>query len=229
MFATMMIVASFALTGPVAPQDSSAVSADAAAPAPKPKHGGLFGKVRGLAGNKLVQTAVKAAACNMVPGGQVIAGALDVSHGSSAGVAQAAISGTAAGGTCANGGFGNALGAAPDATMPGAAIPGVAALGGMPKGGLMAGVMGGSAGMTALAGMPGTAGGAGMPAGMKLNEPAAAKCLGVTVPELRDLMNPTPDAGGAKRAEALQRKLVKRAQNGTQVADMQACADAWRQ
>lgn len=41
------------------------------------KKGGLFGKVKSVAKNKTVQSVAKVAACTMVPGGQVIAGAID--------------------------------------------------------------------------------------------------------------------------------------------------------
>jgi hypothetical protein len=45
-------------------------------PAPK-KKGGLFGKVKGLAKNNVVKTIAKTAACTMIPGGQLVAGAID--------------------------------------------------------------------------------------------------------------------------------------------------------
>jgi hypothetical protein len=43
----------------------------------KKKGGGLLGKVKGVAKNKVVQQVAKTAACTMLPGGQVVAGAID--------------------------------------------------------------------------------------------------------------------------------------------------------
>jgi hypothetical protein len=64
----------------VAAPDSAALAPDSAG-APqagkKKKGGGLFGKVKGVAKNKMVQSVVKTAACTMVPGGQYVAGAID--------------------------------------------------------------------------------------------------------------------------------------------------------
>jgi len=54
------------------PPDSSASTA---APEQKKKHHGLFGKVKDVAGNKVVQSVAKTAACTMVPGGAGAAGA----------------------------------------------------------------------------------------------------------------------------------------------------------
>src|SRR3954468_6597005 len=59
--------------------------------APAPKKKGMFGKVKGLAKSKLVNTVAKVALCTAVPGGQVIAGALDAKKSkNAAGVAGAA-------------------------------------------------------------------------------------------------------------------------------------------
>ncbi|HEV2086396.1 MAG TPA: hypothetical protein VGR09_15065 [Gemmatimonadales bacterium] len=66
----------FALSLPLPSAAQSGAAQDTTQPAPK-KHGGLFGKVKGLAKNKLVQQVAKTAACNMVPGGQLVAGAID--------------------------------------------------------------------------------------------------------------------------------------------------------
>ena len=63
------------------PRPISAARAPDSATAPesgkKKKGGGLFGKVKGVAKNKVVQSVVKIAACTMVPGGQYVAGAID--------------------------------------------------------------------------------------------------------------------------------------------------------
>ena len=70
------------------------------------EEGGLFGKVKGLAGNKVVQSVAKTAACTMVPGGQVIAGAIDAASSKDVGEAAAGAAGAAAGQTCMPGGMG---------------------------------------------------------------------------------------------------------------------------
>ena len=78
-----LAVIALALALPVAGAAQSQTAADTTQPAPKKggglfgKKGGLFGKAKALTQNKLVQTVAKTAACNMVPGGQLIAGALD--------------------------------------------------------------------------------------------------------------------------------------------------------
>ncbi|MEA2712917.1 MAG: hypothetical protein QOK27_878, partial [Gemmatimonadales bacterium] len=66
----------FALSLPLPSAAQSGAAQDTTQPAPK-KHGGLFGKVKGLAKNKVVQQVARTAACNMVPGGQLVAGAID--------------------------------------------------------------------------------------------------------------------------------------------------------
>src|SRR3954452_21872050 len=53
--------------------DSAATAPDSAGvpqSGKKKKGGGLFGKMKGVAKNKVVQSVVKTAACTMVPGGQ---------------------------------------------------------------------------------------------------------------------------------------------------------------
>lgn len=57
-------------------QSGVAPAQDTTQPAPK-KKGGLFGKLKGVAKNKVVQQVAKTAACNMVPGGQMLAGAVE--------------------------------------------------------------------------------------------------------------------------------------------------------
>src|SRR5918994_454043 len=62
------------------------------------KKGGMFGKVKSLAKNKIVKTVGKAALCTVVPGGQVIAGALDAAETKN--VAGAAATAVTGGGSC---------------------------------------------------------------------------------------------------------------------------------
>lgn len=186
-------------------------SADSIQPVPaKKKGGGLFGKMKKVAASNLVKGIAKGVACNAVPGAAVAAAAA----GSSA-CPMGGIGGTGGPGgvTGAMGGaVGGAIGAAEhshSALPNGGAVP---AMPGMIPG---AGAMGGAASMTAP--YP----------GVKLNESAAAKCLGLTVKEVRDVMNPAPDAAAAARAEAVQEKLMRRAQQGVQANDTQACAKMW--
>ena len=63
----------------------------------KKKGGGLFGKVKGVAKNKVVQSVVKTAACTMVPGGQYVAGAIDAAANKNAATGAA---GAATGSSC---------------------------------------------------------------------------------------------------------------------------------
>ncbi|MBA3522128.1 MAG: hypothetical protein H0T90_06490 [Gemmatimonadales bacterium] len=113
-------------------------STDSLPDAPKKK--GLMGKVKGLAKNKVVKQVAKAALCTVVPGGQVIAGALDAAETKSvAGAATTALTGGSS--SCMPGMMGMA---SPGQGMAGAAAPGA--------GGLGAGL----AGMSAM-GMPGMA------------------------------------------------------------------------
>ncbi len=105
--------------GDPADADSTAVPA---ADTVHKKHGGLFGKVKGVAKNKLVQQVAKVAACTMVPGGQLVAGAIDAAASKSvAGAAQGAV-GAASGNSCMPG-MGGAAGMA-GAGMAGAGMAG---------------------------------------------------------------------------------------------------------
>lgn len=117
----------------VAPVTGDSTAA-AVAPAAKKKKG-LFGKVKGLAQNKVVKTVAKAALCTAVPGGQVIAGALDAAEtknvvGAAAGVATGGSScmpgmaGMAAPTGPASAGMGAAGVGALGAAVTGVAIPG---------------------------------------------------------------------------------------------------------
>ena len=118
-----------ALAGSLAAQDSipvAAAVADSAVAQPKKKKG-FFGKVKDAAKNKTVQQVAKVAACTMVPGGSMVAGAIDAasnaSDGSAAGAASGA-AGAATGTSCMGapgGGMGGMSGAAGAAQMAGAA------------------------------------------------------------------------------------------------------------
>ena len=103
------------------------------------KKKGLFGKVKGLAKNKVVKTVAKTALCTAVPGGQVIAGALDAAETKNvAGAATAATGGSScmpgmAGMAAPTGpgaaGIGAAGAGALGAAVTGAGIPGQPATG----------------------------------------------------------------------------------------------------
>jgi outer membrane protein OmpA-like peptidoglycan-associated protein len=95
------------------------------APVVKKKKGGLFGKVKGLAKNKVVKTVAKAALCTAVPGGSVIAGALDAAEKKDVAGAAGAVAG--GGGGCMPGMAGMAAPKGAGAAGIGAA--GVGALG----------------------------------------------------------------------------------------------------
>ena len=64
------------------------------------KHGGLFGKAKSFAGNRVVKSVAKVAACTMVPGGQAIAGAIDASDAKNAGQAAQGAAAAATGTSC---------------------------------------------------------------------------------------------------------------------------------
>ncbi len=87
---------------------------------PVKKGGGLFGKVKRVAKNKVVQQVAKTAACTMLPGGQIVASAIDAAGDKSA---VGAAAGAATGTSCMPG-MGGAGGAAAAAAMGGGALPG---------------------------------------------------------------------------------------------------------
>ena len=127
----------------VAPAGADTIAATAAAVVKK-KKGGMFGKFKGLAKNKVVKTVAKTALCTVVPGGQVVAGALDAAEtknvAGAAGAAGAALSGGGGGG-CMPG-------------MPGMAAPTGPAAGGVGAAGV--GALGAAASAAALPGQPST-------------------------------------------------------------------------
>jgi OmpA family protein len=138
-----------AQSGSTVTQATDSIAA-AVAPAVKKKKGGLFGKVKGLAKNKIVKSVAKVALCTAVPGGSMIAGALDAADKKDvAGAAVGAVTGGGGAGGCMPG----MAGMAP--TGPGAA--GVAAAG---VGGAGVGALGAAVSGVGLPGQPST----GMPA-----------------------------------------------------------------
>ncbi len=168
------------------------------------KKGGLFGKAKKFVGDKTVQQVAKTVACNMVPGGQAIAGAIDAASSESVGDAAKGAAGAATGQTCMPPGLGGAMGAGAMGTgalgagggMPG--LPGAAGLAGaMAPGAAMP-----MAGMAGMGGMGGMA----MPEG-------TAACMGLTPEELAQLNSPTggearqPTKDEMKRQQKLMKKV----------------------
>jgi hypothetical protein len=177
----------------VAASDPAPDSATVAQP-PK-KKGGLFGKMKSVAGNKAVQSVAKTAACTMVPGGQVLAGAIDAAGSNGADGAAAGAAGAATGTSCM-GGFAPGMGAA-----------------GVPGGGLPGGVGASAAVDAAMSSMgPGTT----MPAGAMGYSPAApgaapgmdriAQCMGVTPEEFTALTDPTAGQARSPTKEEMKRQ-----------------------
>ncbi len=91
----------------VTPAGADTSSPGSTSPAPK-KKGGLFGKVKDIAKNKVVRTVAKTAACTMLPGGQLIAGAIDAGSKKDA-VGGAAALATGSGSGCMPGMTGQGL------------------------------------------------------------------------------------------------------------------------
>ena len=172
----------------------------------KKQGGGLVGKVKGVAKNKVVQQVAKTAACTMLPGGQVVAGAIDAAANKDA---VGAAAGAATGTTCMPG-MGGA-GAMAGGAMPGGAMPGGAGMsaaaaagaGAQPSGMDPAMMAAYSAQMAAAmqamqAQMAQTgAGGAGMPPGM----PPGAMAMPPGGMEMPPGAMGTPGEGGGKALE----------------------------
>jgi hypothetical protein len=178
----ILFVCTLLLPGTSAAQSGNAVSpatGDTAAPAPK-KKGGMFGKMKGLAKNKIVKTVAKTALCTMVPGGQVVAGALEAAETKN--VAGAAASATGGGSSCMPG----MAGMAPSG--PGAGGIGAAGVG----------ALGASVSGAGLPGQPST----GMPAmaispeQLKQMQEQYAK-MGMDTAQLRAMMAGAPGAAVA--------------------------------
>lgn len=164
----------------VAAQPAASADSAPADTAPKPKgKGGFFGKAKKLAGNKVVQTVAKTAACTMVPGGQAIAGAIDAASAKSAGGAAEGAAAAATGSSCLPGMGGAAMGGA---GMTGGGMAGMASMAG--AGGKVA------AAAIPMTGSPGNAETADVAAGAP-DEAAIAGCMGLTVEEYREFTTPT--------------------------------------
>src|SRR3954451_9167482 len=105
-----------AQSGSAAP--AGVAAQDTTQPAPKKSGGlfhkkaGLFGKMKGLAESKVVNSVAKTALCTAVPGGSLVASALDAKKAKSATGAAANVA-TASGGSCMPGmGLAGKLGSA---------------------------------------------------------------------------------------------------------------------
>ena len=174
------------------------------------KKKGLFGKAKSVMKNKVVQQVVKVAACTMVPGGQVIAGAIDAAGSKSAGGAAAGAAGAASGSSCMPGMGG--------AGMAGAGMAGTG-LAGMAAGGAAGGA---ARGMPQGYAMPAMGAPGAMPAGygMAGDPTAMAECMGLTVDEYNAMTNPTNGEARAatkaemKRMQQLSKKVGPQRQMG---------------
>jgi hypothetical protein len=136
-----------AQSGSTVAQATDDSTAAATVPAEK-KKGGLFGKVKGVAKNKVVKTVAKAALCTAVPGGSMIAGALDAAETKN--VAGAAT-------TAATGGSSCMPGMAGMAGQPNPAAAGIGAAGAGTLGAVGAGALGAAVSGVGLPGQPSSA------------------------------------------------------------------------
>jgi hypothetical protein len=221
---------------------SAAVDSVPDSTAQKPKgKGGLWGKAKKLAKNKVVQTVAKTAACTMVPGGQAIAGAIDAAAANSAGEAAQGAAHAATGSSCMPGMGGAGMDGAGLAGMGGGRMAGTAGMAGanaLPA--LVGSAVAMPGGMSISAAqlqemqlMAGTSAGGAGPAGpgamgMLPDEAETASCLDVTVEDYRQFSDPT---GGVNRpmtkAEMKQQaKIGKRIQGRQQACAMQQMAQA---
>ena len=180
------------------------------------KKGGLWGKAKKVAGNKVVKAVVKTAACTMVPGGQVIAGAIDAASANSTAEAAQGAAGAAAGTTCMPG-MAGAAGAAGPAAAAGlgasGADPTYAAMAGLGAGGdantaamvqqMMANAQAAQMRMGATAGMPAGA----MPGGAI---PAGAMPGGGMMPEVTEAPGQLPVLAADIPAELAEGKTAVR-------------------
>ena len=180
-------------------------AADSTDSVPHKKHGGLFGKAKSLASSKVVKSVAKVAACTMVPGGQVIAGAIDASDAKNTG-------GAASGTSCMPGmGAGMAGAGMSGAGMTGAALAGA----GMANAAAMAAAASPRPG--AVQGMMPY--GAGMPSAEQMatesepGERALAECYGISYQEFVALTRPTgfenraPTKAEMKRQAQISKKV----------------------
>jgi hypothetical protein len=198
---SLAVTASHAQSGTTAslPASDSVSSAADSAPEDGKKKGGLFGKAKKFVGNKTVQQVAKTVACNMVPGGQVVAGAIDAAATKDVGDAAAGAAGAATGQTCMPGGMaGMALGAGVPGTVSGGGMPGMAGMAGLTG---TAGPAGPAGGMGA-ADLGGLMGGGDMPGGMPQEGTGfsmsampgyegIATCMSLSSEEFLDFTDPT--------------------------------------
>jgi hypothetical protein len=210
---------------------TAAVAPDSIAPSPdstpvEGKKGGLFGKAKKFVGNKAVQQVAKTVACNMVPGGQVVAGAIDAASSKDVGEAAAGAAGAAAGQTCMPGGIGGMGGGAMGAASGIAGVPGVpgmpgaaGAAGALGAAGLAGGMIG-RGGAVAPGAMPEAAMDYGSMPGMAAPEEIAA-CLGITVEEYLDFTDPTH--GQARPVTKDEMKRQSKAAKKVDMGRYQAC------
>ena len=168
-------------TASVSASDSVAPANDSA-PEHGKKKGGLFGKAKHLVENKAVQQVAKTVACNMVPGGQVVAGAIDAAASKNVGDAAAGAAGAATGHTCMPGGMAGMAGYAPGAVGAG----GAAGLAGGMAAPSIGGLMGGGA---MPAGMPQE--GTGFSMSAMPGYEGTATCMGLSSEEFLDFTDPT--------------------------------------
>jgi hypothetical protein len=108
---------------------NSVAAQDSTPPAPK-KKGGLFGKVKGLTKNKLVNTVAKTALCTAVPGGSMIASAVEAKKAKGvkdAAGAAANLTGASSGSCMPGMGLAGKLGSAASmaSAVPGVGVPGL--------------------------------------------------------------------------------------------------------
>jgi hypothetical protein len=209
-----VVMVALALTIPVVGQAQSGATPvagvtaqDSTQPVPKKKKGGLFGKVKGLAKSKVVKTVAKAALCTAVPGGSLIAGALDAKNakgaaGAAAGTAAGLATGSSGGCMPGMGMAGKAGGAAGLAGVAGVGVPGMPTTG-MPSANLSA---------AQLQQMQGAPGGTMSPEQLKQMEeqyrkmgmqPAQIKAMQQQMQAMQQMMAQTPSTAGEGQMSAM--------------------------
>jgi hypothetical protein len=193
-FTTARVAALMALLPVAALQAQAADSATqqtapAADSATHKKHG-LLHTAEKAAGNKVVQTVAKTAACTMLPGGQVVAGAIDAAANPNAGGAATGAAEAATGAGCSNA-MGNLTGAPNQAGQQ--AMTNAMTQGQTPPM---------DPRMQAQMGMINAM-------GIKTDEEAQAKCVGLSVEEYRIIMAP-PSMGMTKEQMKQQQAIGKK-------------------
>jgi hypothetical protein len=143
------------------------------------KKGGMFGKLKGVAHNKTVQSVAKAAVCSAVPGGQYMVGAAEAAKSKTS-----IASGAANAQPCIPG-------------MPGAG----AGMGGMGAKGALAGAAMGAAGSLGAPGVPGLPGAVGAP---NAAQAAAMAAMMRGAPGGATPGMPTPEQIAAMQATVMQ-------------------------